>query len=122
MPWNRTTLSHTTTIGIHRIVRLPGVMRDQFLQRLREEVLPMASLPGLNRVTNVVAQALLTDETEGVVDTCLWAIYCNGVHRPGMVREQCEAMYEGVREQLESVGVRTAFRLETLVARWEAEP
>jgi hypothetical protein len=32
MPWNRTTLSHTTTIGIHRIVCLPGVKREVFLQ------------------------------------------------------------------------------------------
>jgi hypothetical protein len=122
MQWSQAPLSHTTTVGLHRIVRLPGVMREEFMQRLREEVLPMATRPSLNRATNVVAQALLTDETEGAVDTCVWAIYCNGVHHPDMVREHCEEMYEGIRDKLESVGVRTSFCLETLEARWEAKP
>ena len=121
MPLRRTTLSHTTTFGIHRIVCLPGGKREAFQQTLSEEVIPMAPLPGLNRVTNVVAQTLLMDENEGTVDTCLWAIYFNGVHDPDTVREKCEAMYESVRDQLELVGVRTSFRLETLAARWEVE-
>ena len=55
MPWKPTTLSQTTTIGIHQIVRLPGVKRGTFRQMLSEEVLPVAPLPGVDRVTNVVA-------------------------------------------------------------------
>ena len=58
------------------------------------------------------------DETEGTVDTCLWAVYFNGVHDPELMREKCEAMYKSVRDKLESVDVRTSFRLETLAARW----
>jgi hypothetical protein len=100
-------------------VCLPGVERDAFLRTLREEVLPTAPLPDLNRVTNVVAQTLLMDENEGAVDTCLWAIYFNGVHHPELVREKCEAVYEGIQDKLEAVGVRSSFRLETLEARWE---
>ena len=121
MQWNRIMLSHTTTIGIHRIVRLPGIQKEDFLQKLREEILPMASLPPLNRVTNVTAQTLSTDETEDSVDTCSWAIHFNGVHRPELVRDNCEAMYSSVRDKLEAVGVRTSFRLETLEASWDAE-
>jgi hypothetical protein len=121
MPWSQTTLSQTTTIGMHRIVRLPGVTREEFLQTLREKVLPLAPLPSLDRVTNVMAQALLTEETKGAVDTCVWVIYCHGVYHPDMVREKCEAMYEGIRDKLEAVGVRISFRLETLEAKWDAK-
>jgi hypothetical protein len=64
LPWDPTMLSHTTTIGIHRIIRLPGIPKEVFLQTLRKEVLPIAPLPDLNRVTNVVSQTLLTNENE----------------------------------------------------------
>jgi hypothetical protein len=67
-----------------------------------------------------VVAPLLTDETKGAVDTCSWAIYFNGVHHPELVRERCEAVYEGIRDKLEAGGVRSSFRLETLEARWEA--
>jgi hypothetical protein len=38
------------------------------------------------------------------------------------VGEKCEAMYKSVRDKLEAVVVRTSLRVETLAARWEAEP
>ena len=60
------------------------------------------------------------DENEGAVDTCSSAIYFHGVHHPELVREKCEAVYKGIRDELEAVGVRSSFRLETLEARWEA--
>ena len=122
MSWKRTVLIQTTTTGIHHIVRLPEVKGEVFLQTLSEEVFPMALLPGEDRMTNPVAQALWSDEAEGVADTWGWAIYFNGLHRPEVVREKCEAMYKSVRDKLEAVGVRTPFRLETLAARWEAAP
>jgi hypothetical protein len=121
MQWKRRTLSHTTTIGTHRIVRLPGTREEDFVRTLRE-VLATASLPDLNRVTNVEAQELQRDESGGVVDSYLWVIYFRGVDQPESVREKCEAMYESVREKLDSVGVRTSFSLATLEGRWEAEP
>ena len=122
MPWKKTTLSQTTTIGSYRIVRLPGTTEENFLRTLREEVLDIVPLPVLDRLTNVEAQELLRDETGGEVDTYLWAIYFNGLHRPEVVREKCEAIYKNVREKLESVGARISFSLTTLEGRWEAEP
>ena len=120
MKWKSTTLFHTTAIGTHRIVRLPGTREEDFVRTLRE-VLATASLPDLNRVTNVEAQELQRDESGGVADSYLWVIYFRGLDRPELVRELGEAMYESVREKLDSVGVRTSFNLAVLEGRWEAE-
>ena len=122
MPRKQTTLSQTTTIGTHRIVRFPGTTDENFIRTLREEVLATVPLPGLDRVTNVVAQEFLRDETESEVDIYLWAIYFNGLHQPEVVREKCEAMYKNVREKLETVGVRISFSLATIEGRWVDEP
>ena len=120
--WKQATLSHTTTVGTHRIVRLPGITEDEFMRKLREEVLPAVTIPGLERDTNVVTQELFKDETGGEADAYLWAIYWNGIHRPDKVRSGCEAMYDGIRGKLELVGVRTSFSIATIEGRWQAEP
>lgn len=122
MPRKQTTLSQTTTIGTHRIVRFPGTTDENFIRTLREEVLATVPLPGFDRVTNVVAQEFLRDETESEVDIYLWAIYFNGLHQPEVVRDKCEAMYQNVREKLETVGVRISFSLATIEGRWVDEP
>ena len=41
MPWDRTRLSHTTTVGSGCIGRLPGVVSGALVQRLRGEVFSM---------------------------------------------------------------------------------
>jgi hypothetical protein len=63
MQWSWRTLSHTD----HKCspnCAPSWVIREKFMQRLREEVLSTAPLPGLNRVTNVGAQHLLMHEME----------------------------------------------------------
>jgi hypothetical protein len=121
MSWKRITLDHTTMVGTYRIVRLPGTTKQDFIKTLTEEVLGMVSRPGLQRETNVVSQDLLTEETEDNVDTCLWAMYFNGIHAPSAVQNDCEAMFNSIKEKLESVGTRVSFSLATLQGRWEAE-
>jgi hypothetical protein len=119
MAWERVTLSQATTIGTHRIVRLPGVTDEEFMRKLQEEVLLAVPIPELNRVTNVVAQELLKIETGDEADAYLWTIYWDGLHRPGKVRYECEKMYAGVREKLELVGVRTSFDVAAIEAKWK---
>ena len=121
MELNRRTLSHQTTIGTYTIVRLPGVTRDAFLDTLRDEVLGQVFLPPLNRATNLVGQDLYMKDDEDGVDMCLWAISFNGVHSRDLVRDSCEAMYESIREQLETVGTRVSFQIATLEAGWDAD-
>ena len=119
MAWERVTLFHTTTIGTHRIVRLPGVTEEEFMRKLQEEVLLAVPIRGLSRDTNVMAQELLKAETGDEADAYLWTIYWNGIHRPDTVRNECEEMYAGIREKLELVGVRTSFDVATIEAKWE---
>ena len=121
MSWKRITIAGTTMVGTYRIVCLPGTTKEDFINTLREELLSMVSRPGFQRDTNVVSQDILTEETEDDVDSCLWAMYFNGIHAPSAVRNDCEAMYDSIKEKLESVGVRVSFNLATLQGRWEAE-
>ena len=120
MPWNQLALSHTTTVGTFAIVSLPGTSREHFIHTLAD-VLGAVTRPGLQRDTNVESQELLVDETTEDENICLWSLRFRGIHAPDEVRAQCEAMYKGVREQLEIVGTRASFDLATLEGAWEAD-
>ena len=121
MSWKRVTIAGTTMVGTYRIVRLPGTTKDDFINTLGGDLLGTVSRPGLQRDTNVVSQDILIEETDDKVDSCLWAMYFNGIHSPMAVRNDCKAMYDSIKEKIESVGVRVSFNLETLQCRWEAE-
>jgi hypothetical protein len=118
--WHRIGLAHTTMAGIHRIERLPGITQEDFQKTIDDALSEAVPLPDLNRVTNIVGQAVLREEGEASAPGgYLWALFFNGVHAPDRVREHCEAMYANVRERVESVGRRTSFTMATLEGRWE---
>ena len=121
MSWKRVNMGGTTMVGTYRIVRLPGTTKDDFVNTLRGDLLSMVFRPGLQRDTNVVSQDILMEETEDNFDSCLWTMYFNGIHSPIAVRNDCEAMYDSIKEKIELVGVRVSFNLATLQSRWEAE-
>lgn len=118
MQWQN--VSHADNVGTHTIVRLPGVTDEVFMQKMCDEILPAAPVPPLNRATNVVAQELYKDESDGVTTTYQWKIIWNGINRPDLVQRGCEEMYDAIRAQLEQVGVRTAFSVGCGKARWES--
>jgi hypothetical protein len=119
--WKQATLSHNTLVGTHRIVRIPGVSDEACQRHLQEQVLAAAPIPGLNRVTNVIAQELRREEREDGVDAYLWDIVWNGLHDADRVQSGCEEMYAAVREQLEQVGVRVSLSVASIESRWESE-
>lgn len=120
MSWKRMTLGQTTMVCTYKIVRLPGTTKEDFINTLRE-LLSTVSRPDLQRDTNVVSQELLTEETGDNADTCLWVLYFDGIYAPSAVRNDCETMYDSIKQKLESVGKRVLFNLATLEGRWEVE-
>ena len=120
MAFKQLRLSRTTMVGTFVIVSLPSTGKTQFMAGL-QQALTAATPPPLQRDSNVISQELFSDETQADVNTCLWSIRFNGIHAADAVREDCLALYEGVREQIEKVGTRTSFRLETLEGAWQVE-
>lgn len=120
MAFKQVTLAHTTTVGTFVIVSLPGTSKEDFVNTLREALTAATPTP-LQRDTNVISQELLSDDTQADVNTCLWSLRFNGIHAPDTVRTKCLAIYEGVREQVEEVGTRASFRLETLQGAWDVD-
>lgn len=120
MTFKQATLSHTTTVGTFVIVGLPQISQQDFIDALREALSEATPTP-LQRDTNVVSQQLLSDDSQTDINTCLWSLHFNGIHRPEAVRTKCQTIYDGIRDRVEAVGVLTSFRLETLRGSWTAE-
>lgn len=108
----------------YRILRLPGVPEDVFRATLVNDVLPAASVPGLNRALNRNRQRLSKVVGGTGPDTWLWTVEWVGVPsaKPGNAEKSTAEMLNSVRDRLERVGLVLSQETTIEPVEWTPEP